>query len=333
MYNRHYREAVQQIGQEIERTLLEFTESATTANPASIDALADLPELKEPMNAIEIALKLLDSTRQDQDNPMQWQRIFLFFQFPVFRSASKAPNIKSAVTLIFSYFLVISLTAIAANHAFSILAVHFGHLARDQYRDILANAFARIDYQRNLFLGIEKLSVIDTIGLIEKAYRKETGGVKCEAAPVCCTCREPLSKGGEPFNLFPCGHTFHVRENQECGSVEACAICSTRRERITGPPAVVGAQLMTARRLQLVTRRMEFALRKNFGEDSVKTGSVCSVYLAERKPVVGAVTVELTDMLPPPVEHYLARSPVPGEEEEKEEEKVPPVENAKPKVP
>jgi hypothetical protein len=253
---------------------------------------------------------------------MQWQRIFLFFQFPVFRSARKAPNIKQAVTLMFSYFLVSSLTAIPANHAFSILAVHFGNLARDQYRDILANAFARIDYQRNLFSGIEKLSVIDTIGLVQKAYRKETGGVKCASSPICCTCREPFSKGGEPFNLFPCGHTFHAKKSEECGSLEKCSICSTRREVIAAAPAVVGAQLMTARRLQLVTRRMEFALRKNFGEDSVKTGSLCSVYLAERKPVVGPVRVELTDMLPPAVEHYLTQGGVGVEDEEEEKEKA-----------
>jgi hypothetical protein len=60
------------------------------------------------MNAIQIALELPESTREGGVNPMQWQRIFIFSQFPRYGSATKSSKIKTDVTPMFSHFLVTS---------------------------------------------------------------------------------------------------------------------------------------------------------------------------------------------------------------------------------
>lgn len=301
IYHQQNREAVDEIGHEVERTLLDFIESDSNASPSNLDELADMEELKEPMDAIRVAIKLLESTKEDSDNAMQWQRVYMFFRFPIYRAAKKKDNIKNAVTMMFSYFFVTSLNTIQAHTAFLIMSIHFAGLDHQQYREVLSNVFRRIDYERNLFAGVEHMLVNDCLDLIDKVFAKETRGIGCQGIPHCGVCHEPIMKSLSKFKVYECGHCYHL--TPECGEHTTCPICAGMGVRTRSACDASDVQKMTTRRMQQVMRRMDFALRKNFGEQKNSADAHAAVYFAEQERIEPLEQIDLSEMVPPPSEH------------------------------
>lgn len=303
MYNQQNREAVDEIGHEIERTLIDFIESSSTANPSNIDELADMAELKEPMDAIRVAIKLLESTKDESDNAMQWQHVYMYFQFPMYLSATKAENIKNAVTLMFSYFFVASLNTIQAYTAFLIMSIRFAGLDQSQYHEVLSHVFSRIDYQKNLFAGVEHMLINDCLDLLDKVFKKETRGIGCQSVPHCSMCQEPIMRSGVKFKIYDCGHCYHLKK--ECGNHTVCPICTGMGSQAMIAVEENVSKRMTTRRVQQVMRRMEYALRKNFGEVQEEGAAGASVYFAEQKTDAVLEQVDLVELTPPPTEHVI----------------------------
>ncbi|KAK8841402.1 hypothetical protein M9Y10_027019 [Tritrichomonas musculus] len=348
IYNQQFREAIVQIGQEIERKLLNFIESDCDANPASIDELCDissppavnqttttakqilnqkscnvknsnsnnnsspssLKKLKEPMDMIRVAIKLLQSRSTDKDIAIQWQKMYLYFQFPMYHAAQKSKedeskaNIQNCVSLMFSFFIVSSLDSISAHHALCILCLHFSVLELSQYNNIYANIFSRIHYQKNLLRSLDEMLMIDTMSLIDNVYKKKSKGIKSQLYVQCCTCQEPLSKSSDLFNIFPCGHCYHLR----CITSNKCPLCDGS---FVPQPTSVNLETnkkLTTRQVQFLDRRINFALRKNFGEEAESAQTANSVFFNNNNSLNYGTNIEeaekktftLTDMIPPP---------------------------------
>jgi hypothetical protein len=295
MYNQQNVEAVEQIGREIERTLLDFIQSDFSEIPATIDHLSDMVALREPMEVIRIAIKLLESTRTHSDNPMQWQRVYMFFQFPMYMAAKRPANIKRAVTLMFARFVVTSLNTIEADHAFLILSIHFSATDKDQFHEILANIFSRLDYERNLYGTVESMLTHDCVELAERAFRKETKGFQSEASPKCVVCQQPFSRVSHGFLIFPCGHCVH--KGGKCGGKEQCPQCAGNPQ--SAPVNITGDdQKLTTRRVQQMMRKMEFALRSNLGEAVDTSGAEAKIFFAEPAEPATPRRVVLGHMVP-----------------------------------
>jgi hypothetical protein len=291
-----YAEAVEQIGGEIERTLLNFTMSDLDVQPSSIDQLADLPALAEPMETIRVAIDLLQQLSRDQPNfAMLWQKVYLGFQLPVFVCAQKKPAVNAAVTLMFAYFLVTSLNSLTANHVFLILAVHF-RMEPHQFREILANVFRRIDYQRNLYGAVEQLLMEDTIALVERVYADKARGFRSLQEPICGKCGQPISRTVGSAQLLPCGHCYHNWE--ECRIEGACPMCAGERQH----GAVVhddAPPRLTPDKYDQLMRRMNYRLRQSLGRDA--GGVDASVYFgAADAPPPAARAIRLAPIAPPP---------------------------------
>lgn len=335
IYNQQFREAIVQAGQEIERKLLNFIESGFfELNPKSIDELCDKTSssssfddeesasvrlLKEPMDMIRVAIRLLQSRSLDKDISLQWQRMYLYFQFPLYHAAQKAKedekfmNIQNCVSLMFSFFIVSSLDSITAHHALCILCLHFSVLELSQYNRIYASILSRIVYQRNLIRSLDEMLMIDTAELIQKVHQKRSRGTKSQPFLQCCTCQEILCRSSDLFNIFPCGHCFHLR----CCPDTKCPLCagsfvmqnSVKDDQFSQSQK----RKLTTRQVQFLSRRLEFSLRKNFGEEAEGAKSANQVFFACKggdDDVVQNVTVDasgddenkkfvMSDMIPP----------------------------------
>jgi hypothetical protein len=301
MYNQQNREAVDQIGREIERTLLDFIQSDFSEMPATIDQLSDMVALREPMETIRIAIKLLESTKKHSDNAMQWQRVYMFFQFPMYLAGKKPANIKRAVTLMFALFVVTSLNTMEAYHAFLILSIHFSATEKDQFHEILANIFSRLDYERNLYGTVESMLTHDCVELAERAFLKETRGFQSEAAPKCAVCQQPFSRMSDPFLIFPCGHCVH--KGGQCGGSDHCPQCAGNPQSAKVDLSA-GEQKLTTRRVQQMMRKMEFALRSNLGEAVDTSAGDAKVFFAEPEEVTPPARIVLGAMKPPSQEPF-----------------------------
>jgi hypothetical protein len=262
--------------------------------PSSIDQLANLPALAEPMETIRVAIDLLENlTRTRQDFALLWQKVYLGFQLPVFVCAKKKPEVNAAVTLMFAYFLVTSLNSLTAKHVFLILAVHF-RMEPQQFREILTNVFRRIDYQRNLYGGVERLLIEDTIELVETVYGKRARGVKSVMEPVCGTCGKPMTTTGGRARMLPCGHCFHDRV--DCKMEGPCPICAGERAHGTVVKEEVGPSKITIDRYRTLMSRMDFKLRQVVS----KTGEGIDpeIYFAEREEPAQLPPIRLVDLMP-----------------------------------
>ncbi|KAH0785103.1 vacuolar protein sorting-associated protein 8 [Histomonas meleagridis] len=273
IFRRQYKEAIEQIGNEIERTLLEFIESDSDIAPDTIDELDSIKQLNAPMNCIRTAINLLETT---DSAPLQWQKMFLYFQFPIYHSSTKSdkPNISTTIILMFSYFMIASLNKITAFHLFYILTIYFSFMNQNQYREVMTNIILRINYEKNLYKGLDELLISDCIELIEKANHENTKGT--EVINYCAICKKHLSKAGDLVEVFPCGHAVH----KNCaGDANKCPVCSGLLSPAEGAGDDTGTSKLSTRRVQQLMRRMEFSLKKNFNATSKKTQKN-SVYFA-----------------------------------------------------
>lgn len=284
-FNQQYAQAAELIGKEIENSLLNFIESDSKVNPQSIDELVSIPELEETMQAINDAFDILTradnrSTKKNETPESQCEAIYMYFQFPMYRAAQKSENINKTVTLVFSYFLVSSLSVIKADHAFAILGVHFSTLDEKQYHQFLSNVFARIEYIKNLDNSLEDMMIIDCLNLVDKAHQRAIKGIQSVMTTTCSSCQDPLMKTGESFTVFPCGHCFH--NTQQCKS-SFCTICHGGQTMTNLIKENEGQTKLTQRRIQQLMRRMDFSLKKNFGEDADKSSEGSSIFFMERE--------------------------------------------------
>ncbi|OHT10622.1 hypothetical protein TRFO_04109 [Tritrichomonas foetus] len=299
MYQHQYKEATEQIGTEIEKLLLDFIESDSQEMPASIDELAGMKDMKHCVETIDIALKLLTTITIDSNDKMTFQKTYFYFLFPMYLAQKSRENIKQSVTLMFSYFVVSSMNCISPHHAFLILSIHFSHLDPDVYKLILKNITARIDYQKYLLKGLDDMLISDCLDLIDKVFLKQTKGIEVKDLN-CCVCRgklDPLSY--QNWYLYPCGHICHVDCNAK--KHEICPACTgmAATEQIVVEKDTKPKKLMP-REVQRIMRRLQFALKKNFGVDEISQESTNAAYFSKPPEFDEEIIVDLNDTLPPP---------------------------------
>lgn len=290
-----YQEAVEQIGMEIQRTLLSYIESESTTEINTIDDLNSIEEVHEPMAAIKTSLQLLETITTKKE--LQCQRMYLYFQFPLYHSKFAKPNITKAVIFMFTYFVVESLNIITARHAFCILSIHFSALEKNHYRDVLNNILTRINYQKNLSKGLIEMLMNDCIGLIDKVYLESTKGIRVSLCH-CGICQNSLKKSGEKFTIYPCGHCFH---NRCVKDTSKCPICTGDSSEITNDYVTSNEpNQLSIRKVQQSMRRMEFLLRKN-NEMKENSGRFQSIFFNQQQEEQENVenTITLQEMIPP----------------------------------
>ena len=299
IYLHQYQEATEQIGNEIEKQLLTFIQSDSKELPTTIDELASMTDMKPCMEIINMAISLLTTISQNSKDKMTWQKTYLSFLFPLYMASKSRENIRQSVTLMFSYFVASSMNSISPHHAFLILSIHFSHLDQDIYKLILRNIISRIDYQKYLYKGLDQLLVTDCLDLIEKVYLQKTQGIEVKELN-CCVCREPMDPTQyRKWNLYPCGHISHV----ECASekIQGCPFCAG----ITNENTLISSinekpKKLMPREVQRIIRRMNFALKRNFGESEEASESTNSAYFTKAPEFEFDENeiIELNDTLP-----------------------------------
>lgn len=225
MHRSSYNEAVDLVGTEIENSLLDIINSQSFNACQTIDELSENREVDRQMQAVTIAISLLNELSHEEKNISRWQKVFKSFQFPLYM-ASKMPESDGrakTVTLIFSFFCVQSLPSIGSEITLRILTLWFSALPRHIYHAALSNIFRSLNYQTKLNEVVEDILIDDCLKIIERASQKKMGGL-FSGEPVCAICHEPVSKVYSPFKVFSCGHCLH--ENTKCGFHTYCTVCS-----------------------------------------------------------------------------------------------------------
>jgi hypothetical protein len=194
----------------------------------------------------------------------------------------KKPEVKTAVSMMFTHFLVRSLNTLPAAHVMLILGVHF-QIDPGQFRDILGAVFSRIDYERNLFAGVEELLSNDCIDLVSKVYEQKARGLVREVPAKCAKCLQKITEADLTFTLFACAHCFHP----ECleGASE-CPVCLGRVQPEAFEESRPSKQGMWKNRTRILIRRLdEFALKPNFGGSEAATTALVDAraYFGETK--------------------------------------------------
>ena len=286
--------AVTHIGAALENALITFI--TTSKNIDKIQTLDEMsritnPEFQTAYQSIKIAIDLLKSTKTEKGCELQWQNMFKHFQFPLYLIQTDYKDneaLQNAVTLLFSFFVVEALNEIPTSLAFTIIAIYFGLLETKIYRSILGTIFSRLDYQKNLNKNIEEMMIEDCLDLVNQSFIKATKGIQSDATVRCSSCLQQLSKGTDPITVFPCGHCFHAKE--ECGNYKSCPICTSGVVRVSSTQESTVSKIST-RRIQQLMRRMEFSLRKNWGNSKENKNNFAASFLAKKEDldVVGEI--------------------------------------------
>jgi WD40 repeat protein len=259
LHNDNKLKAFELIGKEIESSLLEFIESDFNTKVEGIDHLNELPEIDRALSAIQCAINLLLQFTEEKESRKRWVETYLAFQFPLYhvKSASNG-NIKSAITYLFTYFVVSSLNHISSTLVFACLSIYFCAIEPIQYRKILNAIFSRLDYQVMLNSCVEEMLVDDCINLSDKALQTLSRGYQTDFVPTCAVCNQPIKKSYDIFQVFPCGHCIH--ENDVCGHHERCIICTGTGIAVK----TVDSGAVTKRNFRNLMKRFDFAVTNSY---------------------------------------------------------------------
>jgi len=121
----------------------------------------------------------------------------------------------------------------------------------------------------------------DCLELVNQSFIKVTKGIQSDATVRCSSCLQQLSKGTDPITVFPCGHCFHARE--ECGNYQSCPICTGGIIRGVSSTQENTMTKISTRRIQQLMRRMEFSLKKNWGNSKESKDNSAAAYFAKKE--------------------------------------------------
>jgi len=295
-FQSNYQQAISLIGDEMKESLIRLIEMKNVPQIASVEQLMDLPQYSRPISALKTAIDLLTELKNEEENILQWQSLYKVFQFPLYLS-SKSPS-ANVVLLLFSYFVVESFPIIGSDLAFRILSIFFSGISSDQYRSVLSNVFARLNYETTLCNMVERIMVSDFTRLDNNLFFTHTKGLVSRLQATCVVCKEPLSKSGEPFQLFSCGHCYH--ENSKCGYRTSCSLCSG--SIIDKGQLENDQNTCSSRQQQSMLRRFTHFLPKKSSE-SLNSISETSVFFSKRSEDVQSDNMPF-DIIPISTEMY-----------------------------
>lgn len=317
VYLRQYKEAIEQVGSEIEKRLLDFIESGSEENPESIYELNEMVDMKPCLEIIDTSLEILKTISKDNNDKMAFQKAYLYFLFPMYHAQMNGKeSIKQSVALMFSYFIVGSMDIISAHHAFLILSIHFSNLAPDMFRLLLFNISSRIDYHKRILNGLDEMLTNDCLDLIDNVYLQQNKGTEVSEFQ-CCICQGKLDSTKYcNWFVYPCGHICHVdcyttlkesmkkTKNDNENKCPQCYILQshTNEVAINRDAQNDAPKKLTSREVQRIMRRYQFALKRNFG-DQIKENETANASFFSAAPEMESFDneplVDIDEILPP----------------------------------
>ncbi|OHT11000.1 hypothetical protein TRFO_19494 [Tritrichomonas foetus] len=264
-------------------------------NITSETQFSQYPSLSRTLSAVNALLEFQKDTLTDVES-MKDLIFFNAFTFPLYYSRKKASNIRKTLFLFFTHFLVGSTESVPIQFLFRILFRHIRQFEFYEIHEMLAQLSDEMEFKERLSKGLLEMSADDAVHLLDEVFKFTTKGRQTTINVSCATCLKPLNppKYGEVF-IFPCGHIFHNDEDciplkDEDGNPrkpESCPICVAGDElidEITANPQ--SSSKLSKASINTLLRRLNFALKRNYGED-IGTYKTSSVYFAPERRDLG----------------------------------------------
>ena len=291
--------AVQMVSEELQQELVEILHNKKKCRVASLDRVGDDKYLRVPYNTIQLACDLLAKTPSlGTKLEEMWRDIFRAFQLPMYLTA-KIPDLetKKAFNLCFAYFIVELIQRTSGDFVMATLHRDFSIIPELQMREILLYVFKHFDYNKMLSTAVTALLLQDC-----KTLRVDASLVKNRAANIwttrCGICNQFITgQGGVGMLVFQCGHCFH--NNSVCGKHTSCPVCKGIAARNNNAEMTLSKRTMANRARAL--QRVEFGLKKNFGDEQDDSASGHHIYFLPEYPVkaTNKITPKFADFLPP----------------------------------
>jgi hypothetical protein len=272
--------------------LLDFTENANSGFVCESDAeLGSHPELTASLHAIDGIVALL------QEQADSYSRFTRAFTFPLYHAAKRSANVRRTMQLLFSHFLLAALAHVDGSKLLRVVLDEIRGFTTEEYRSLVHHFLYELEYKRSTADMVVKMSVVSCQRLLVDAFEARGVGVGANSGGNCHSCGKALGLRFDPILVFPCGHVFH-NNAACCPTPEKCHWCAEHTEMLTTSPAKE-KERVTARRVQQLMRRMDFSLKKNYG-DSEESGCAAVTYFANR-PAIGDGRMSFTMSSLPPV--------------------------------
>lgn len=302
----NYEDAVQLVGDELERILVLKIRSGVPLRVQSIDLVGEDESLKDAYKTVLLVFKLLEKTPEvGQNLEKMWQNIFLRFRLPLWLSKS-IPDLESkrSITYFFAFFVVESLARTNPQFTLGILKRDFSSMDPGQYKKVLQVVFQYLNDRRMLNTTVKSLLLADCIELSKRAIECKTKG-KYIVQNTCVICQQPINGAGSVGMIaFDCGHVYH--DNLQCGNYSKCPMCKGEIKstgEISVPPTSERSNRMKSRLLS----RIEFGLKRHYGKDQDISETGKHVFFVTGFPVkvTNKIILNLPKVEPTPIDVYL----------------------------
>jgi len=269
----------------IENILLDFTELENNNILCTNETqLCDYPQLLPYLSAVEIANELLQISKKKE--------FCYVFDFPIYHVRSKPKNVQTTLLTLYTHFLMNAFKAINVSEQFPIIIRNISSFQNTDSKTLIRQILIELEYQKTINNCLFDLCVEDTQNIIKKANIHFSKSVTSNSITECSTCNQLISKSSEIL-LFPCGHMFH--NNQHCClSTQYCSLCQTGSIPDSAPASSFKPKL-TQRRIQQLMRRMDFALKRNYGSDVQKI-SVLSAFFPKQNKCICDEIIPVDDI-------------------------------------
>lgn len=292
--------AVQMVSEELQQELVEILHNKKKPRVLSLDRVGDDKYLKVPYHTILLAFELLAKTPSlGMKLDEMWRDIFRAFQLPMYLTARiMDQETKSSYNLFFAYFIVELIQRTSGDFVMATLHRDFSIIPEMQMRSILLSVFKHFDYQKMLSSAVTALLLQDC-----KTLRVDATLVRSRAANIwttrCGICNQFITgQGGVGMLIFQCGHCFH--NNSVCGKHTSCPVCKGIAARNNNAEMTLSKRTMANRARAL--QRVEFGLKRNFGEEQDDSASGHHIYFLPEYPVKATEKLKpkLAEILPTP---------------------------------
>jgi len=263
------------ISEELENDLVSVCDSNMTVNVPSIDRVADDKLMRKPFQTLQIAFNIVDlAPKLGQTLQKMWKGLFNAFQLPLWLSqALTNVDTKKSIILFFAFFVVNAISKTTPEFVLEELTKSCSSLDTMQLKKVLKPILGYLNQQNMLNSTVQGLLKEDCYSLFRKAFT-----MKSKSAivynPICSICQNSINgSGGIGAIVFQCGHCYH--NNILCGGHTSCPVC--KGEHNTKNATSTKAK-SNNRQKQRQLQRVEYGLRKQYGEDADLTSMGKNIY-------------------------------------------------------
>lgn len=259
----------------------------------STQQLAQYPELSRAISVVEALADFQNSIVLNGDFDGDDAMVFFdAFNFPFYYSRRKPQSVRKILFLIFAEFIVHSIQAIPVPVLFDSMYRHMCQFEFYEIYEVLTELSNEVEFKERLSSSLLEMAANDTCDLLDLVYQHSTKGSQTSVNVSCASCLKPLDppQFGTAL-IFPCGHILH--DEKECWMCKddddnpakptECPICNKGDdlEPISAKlPDTV--KKLSKSQINTLLRRMEFALKRNYGSD-INDYRPSSVYFAYEK--------------------------------------------------